>query len=202
MKLFNGSNKVQFLSAVMLTVMLNVSAQETVYTLLPSDDGYVTQSGATSDDGYLLVGENGWQGIAKFQLPSIQGTIIQALFELNPYGLPLWGNPVDVYGYGTQSGLLEASDYDAGNYLGSWTLPNLNFGQEAFFDVTSLFSTLNAPYAAFNLRSGGGDIFSSLNKNYGTPDELIITTVVPEPASLSLLAFGVFGMTLLRRRQR
>jgi hypothetical protein len=138
----------------------------------------------------------------KFPLAPVQGTITQAYLAVNPYGLPLWGNPIDVCGYGTQSGLLAASDYGAGNYLGSWTLPNLGYGQDAFFDVTSLFSTLNAPYAAFDLQSGGVDVLSSRNYNYGHPSELIITTVVSEPASLSLLALGIIGITLLRRNQR
>ena len=61
MKLFKieGGNKVQFLNAVMLTAMLSVNAQGAVYTFLPSDDGYVTPGGSTSDGGYLLVGANG-----------------------------------------------------------------------------------------------------------------------------------------------
>jgi hypothetical protein len=201
MKLFNieGGNKVQFLSAVMFAAMLSVNAQGAVYTLLPSDDGYVTPSGSTSDGGYLLVGANGWDGVVKFQLPSVQGTITQALLAVNPYGLPLWGNPVDVYGYGTQSGLLAASDYHAGNDLGSWTLPNLGYGQDAFFDATSLFSTMNAPYVAFNLRSGGVDVFSSRNYNYGHPSELILTTVVPEPSSLSVISIGLLCVVVQRK---
>ena len=192
---------VKILIAATFTALLSLNVRGTVYTLLPSDDGYVTPSGSTSDGGYLLVGANGWDGIVKFMLSPVQGTITQALLAVNPYGLPLWGNPIDVYGYGSQSGLLQASDYHAGTYLGSWTLPSLGYGQDAFFDVTSLFSTMNQPYAAFNLRSGGVDVLSSRNYNYGHPSELIITTVVPEPSTgVLFLAAGIAFFSAARRR--
>ncbi len=190
-----------FIGAVILALVVSVNAYAQVFTLLPSDDGYVTPSGSTSDGSYLLVGANGWDGIVKFQLPSFQGTIVQATLAVNPYGLPLDGNPINVYGYGTQSGLLAASDYNAGSYLGSWILPNLGYGQDASFDVTSLFSTLNTPYVAFDLQSGGVDVLSSLYRNYGHPSELFLT-VVPEPSSLFLLMVGVLsiiGSSLVRK---
>jgi PEP-CTERM motif len=181
-----------FLSIAALAVTLSLNAHAGQYTLLPSDDGYVGPLGADDTDYMMIQVLTHCQADVKFQLPEIQGTITRALLSVNPYALPLWGNPVDVYGFGTSSGRLGASDYNAGIYLGSWTLPGLNFGEEAYFDVTSLFSGINAPYVAFNLRSGGDDIFSSLKWNYGHPSELILTTVVPEPSTLWVLGGGVF----------
>lgn len=189
---------VAFLLAATLTC---ANGQTLTYTLLPSDDGYVTPS-SPSNGGYLLVGANGWDGVVKFSLAGLQGTVTHATLAVNPYGLPLWGNPVDVYGYGTQSGLLQSSDYHAGNYLGAWTLPNLGYGQDGYYDVTSLFANLNTPYVAFNLRSGGVDVFSSLEYNYGHPSELLLTTYVPEPSALGLLAAGAIGVGLQRRRRQ
>lgn len=189
-----------FLSAIILATLVSPDARAEVYTLQPSDDGYVTPNGSTSDGGYLLVGANGWDGVVKFQLPAISGTITQALFSVNPYGLPLFGNPIDVYGYGTQSGLLAASDYHAGNYLGSWTLPDLGFGQDAFFDVTGLLSAATDPFVAFNLRSGGVDVLSSRSINYGHPSELVITTIVPEPSALTIIAMGSICLVTFRKK--
>ena len=134
----------------------------------------------------------------KFGLSPVKGTVTQAVLSVNPYGLPLWGNPIDVYGYGTQIGNLDASDYHAGTYLGSWTLPDLGFGQDAYFDVTSLFSSLNASYAAFDLRSGGVDVLSSLGKNYGHPSELTITTI-PEPSITALTGLGFLFLSVQRK---
>ena len=178
---------------VFAALMFISNLQAAVYTLLPSDDGYVTPNNGINDGGYLLVGANGWDGVVKFSLSSVQGIITQATLTVNPYGLPLYGNPVDVYGRGDSSGLLATSDFGMGSYLGSWTLPNLGYGQDASFDVTGLLSSLNTPFVAFNLRSGGVDVFSSLHYNYGHPSELIITTAVPEPSTISLLIMGFLG---------
>ena len=186
--------------AIAALFMLGTEARATVYTLTPSDDGYVTSGNGIGTGGYLLVGANGWDGVVKFPVSSVQGIITHATLTVNPYGLPLWGNPIDVYGRGDSSGLLNMSDFGLGSYLGSWTLPDLGYGQDASFDVTSLLSTLNAPFVAFNLRSGGVDVLSSLEYNYGHPSQLIITTVVPEPSALCLLSLGTIGAAYGRQK--
>lgn len=195
------NHKWLYYGIVFAALMFTLNLQATIYTLLPSDDGYVTQNNGINDGGYLLVGANGWDGEVIFPLSSIQGTITSAILTVNPYGEPLYGNPVDVYGRGDTSGLLAQSDFGLGSFLGAWTLPSLGFGQDASFDVTSLFSSLNAPYAAFSLRSGGVDVFSSRNYNLGHPSELIITTV-PEPSTISLSIIGFLGVAWRLRKAR
>lgn len=197
-----ASRRLCYYCTTLAALMFATLLQAAVYTLLPSDDGYVTPNNGIGTGSYLLVGANGWDGVVKFSLGSVQGTITQATLTVNPYGLPLWGNPINVYGRGDSSGLLSMSDFGLGNYLGAWTLPNLGYGQDAYFDVTSLLSGLNTPFVAFNLRSGGVDVLSSLEYNYGHPSELIITIVVPEPSAFLLLGVGVLGAAWWRRERR
>ena len=114
------------------------------------------------------------------------------MLTLNPYGLPLFGPNVDVYGYGTSIGQLDDTDANAGTFLGTLVLPpNLGYGEDAFFDVTAFVANTHAPFLAFNLRSVGTDVFSSLEFNYGHPSQLLITTAVPEPAPIALLLIGL-----------
>lgn len=117
---------------------------------------------------------------------------------MNPYGLPLWGSTVDVYGYGTTVGSLIAADANAGALLGTLILPaNLRYGQDAYFDVTSFVASTHSPYVAFNLRSTGMDVFSSLEFDYGHPSQLLVTTV-PEPSSVALIAVGLLALRTRR----
>src|SRR5262249_36813281 len=143
------------------------------------------------------------QGIVKFSTASIAQPIAQALLTLNPYGLPLWDDTVDVYGYGTALGQLDVTDANAGTFLGTLTLPaNLGYGQDAFFDVTPFVAAANAPYLAFNLRTTDSDVFSSLEYNYGHPSQLLVmTSPVPEPSTLALLALSLPALWVHARRR-
>jgi len=172
-------------------------------TLNPSSDGSLyTCAGcnAVSDGDYLMA--SGYiQGAVKFASAPIHGTVTQALLSVNPYGLPLWGSDVAVYGYGTADGQLVAADANAGTFLGTLHLPaNLGYGQDAFFDVTGFVAAAHAPYLAFNLRSSGTDVFSSLEYNYGHAAQLLVSSV-PEPSQPSMLAAGLLAMGLLLRRR-
>lgn len=143
------------------------------------------------------------QGSIKFSTSLIPDTFSTVYLMVNPYGLPLWGKDVDIYGYGTSVSALDISDADAGTFLGTLTLPdNLGYGQDAYFDVTTFMTQNTSPYVAFNLRSLNTDVFSSLEYNYGHPSQLVFTTAipVPEPKVYGMLLAGL-GLIALRRRQ-
>ena len=166
-------------------------------TLDPASDGslYVCDScSIVSDGAYVLV--SGYiQGDVKFASDAIAGTVTQAILTLNPYALPLFGTDVAIYGYGTAVGPLDESDANAGLFLGTLVLPaNLGFGEDVFFDVTSFVTSTVAPFLAFNLRSTGTDVFSSLEYNYGHPSQLLVTTAIPEPAPTALLLAGLLAL--------
>lgn len=192
-----------FLATIALSTSLLAHATADV-TINPTSDGslYVCSGCNVVSDGAYVLTAGYIQGAVKFSsAPIAGGHVTQAFLTLNPYGLPLWGNEVAVYGYGTTEGQLTVADADAGTYLGTLTLPpNLGYGQDAFFDVTAFVASTQAPYLAFNLRSEGSNVFSSLEYNYGHPAQLVVT--VPEAGSTSLALGGLLLVGLLGAARR
>jgi len=171
----------------------------------PTSDGslYVCAGCNIVSDGDYVVASGYIQGDVKFASNSISGAVTQALLSLNPYGLPLHGNEVSIYGYGTAIGALDDSDADAGVLLGILILPaNLGFGEDVFFDVTAFVAATNAPFLAFNLRTTDTDVFSSLEFNYGHASQLLVTTsALAEPAPGALLLAGLAALAGVARRR-
>ncbi|MCV2366473.1 PEP-CTERM sorting domain-containing protein, partial [Paucibacter sp. DJ1R-11] len=203
-----GSMKVSIARAAFAALVCgsaSISHAALPLTINPTSDGSLyTCSGCNvvSDGAYVLA--SGYiQGAVKFSSAPITGPVTQAVLTLNPYGLPLWGTNVDVYGYGTTIGQLDVTDANAGTFLGTLVLPsNLGYGQDAFFDVTAFVANTTAPFLAFNLRTTGTDVFSSMEYNYGHPSQLLVTTAaVPEPTQAALLAAGLFAVYGLSRRR-
>jgi hypothetical protein len=194
--------KSRFLIVAVIAFVFSTASHAALVTVNPTSDGSLytcVGCNTVSDRGDVLV--SGYiQGAIKFATTSIQGQVSSALLTLNPYALPLWGANVDIYGYGTTTGTLNASDANAGTFLGTLSLPvGLGYGQDAYFDVTSFIASIHAPFIAFNLRTTGTDDFSSLEDNYGHPSQLLVNAV-PEPASLVLFLAGILVLFLRRSK--
>ena len=195
--------KSKYLISILGSLFLVTASEAAVITINPTSDGslYTCVGCNTVSDGAYVLTSGYIQGAVKFSSAPITGGVSSAIFTLNPYALPLWGPTVDVYGYGTSIGSLAASDADSGTFLGTVVLPqNLGYGQDVFFDVTSFVASANSPFLAFNLRSNGTNVFSSLEYNYGHPSQLIVTTV-PLPSAIVLFTFGLLGFIPFRSKQ-
>lgn len=184
-----------------LAVIMPTASQGNVIN--PTSDGslYVCGGCTVVNDGAYVLTSGYIQGEIKFSTASIAGLITKVLLTINPYGLPLGAKEVAIYGYGTSIGQLDESDANAGTFLGTLVLPDtLGFGQDAFFDVTSFVSLTHSPYLAFNLRTTGTDVFSSLEYNYGHPSQLLVSAVAePSDAALLLAAFACLLVASNRR---
>jgi hypothetical protein len=192
------------IASVALSILaVSVPAISHGYAVNPTSDGslYVCDGCNVVSDGEYVQASGYIQGAIKFSSASINGPVAQAFLTLNPYGLPLWGKDVDVYGYGTTIGKLDVSDADAGTFLGTLVLPDdLGYGQDAFFDVTSFVNSTSAPYIAFNLRATDTDVFSSIEYNYDHPSQLLLTTAVSEPSASVLILTGLVGFAFVSKR--
>lgn len=161
------------------SILVTVGVQEMTDDILPVDCADIYSSGAVDRGGYLDASGNIQGGLEFAVFNASQDTSI--LLELNPYGLPLFGPNVSVYGFDGGTGTLMSSSYNSGTLIGVWTLPaGLNYGQVATFDVTAFVKSTKGPYFGFIL-SAGGDVFSSTYINYGTPPELYAIAPIPPP---------------------
>jgi hypothetical protein len=193
------------LAIAMLSIPAASQAQfATTIAINPSSDGsiYVCDgcNPVPNGGGYLLV--SGYiHGALRFPTSMIDGPVTGALLTVNPYGLPLHGRTLDVYGFPSDSAVIDRSDAFATNFLGTWILPEgLGYGQDAAFDVSDFMRSVATPYVGFNLRSSGTDVFSSLEYNYGHPAQLRVT-YIPEPGGTSLAAIvGLSALAALRSR--
>lgn len=138
--------------------------------ILPAACGDIYSSGSVVTSAYLDADANPHGGLEFAAFNARPYTTI--LLELNPYGLPLFGPDVSVYGFDGGTGTLTGANFNSGNLIGIWTLPaGLNYGQVATFDVTAFVKSTKGPYFGFILVSTG-DMFSSTSINYGIPPEL------------------------------
>ena len=172
----------------------------------PVSDGslYVCNGCNTVSDGAYVLASGYIQGDIKFDSLDIKGSVSEAILTLNPYGLPLWGDKVAIYGFGSDVRGLDASDANDGTFLGTLHLPvALGYGQDAFFDVTNFIKDNHSPFIGFNLRTEGTDVFSSLEYNYGHPAQLLVrsTSPVPEPETYAMMLAGLGLVGFAARRK-
>lgn len=185
------------LAASLLLVSLKFASAQNVI-VYPTDDGSVYYDGVTTDSAYVLAAPGDIEGDIHFAAFNASADSSIQL-EINPYGEPLFGSQVYVYGFDNATAQLNGSDYNAGTLLGTWNVAGLGYGQETFFDVTSFVKSVTGPYFGFELQSDGTDVFSSSAYNLGNPPELIVT--VPEPSTLGLAVLGL-GVALFSRQNR
>jgi hypothetical protein len=154
------------------SILVNVSPQVVTNHILPAACADIYSSGSVVTGSYLSASGNIHGGLEFAAFNASQATAI--LLELNPYGLPLFGTNVNVYGFDGGTGTLMSSNFNSGTLIGVWTLPKgLNYGQVTTFDVTAFVKSTKGPYFGFILVSTG-DLFSSTSINYGTPPELYV----------------------------
>jgi hypothetical protein len=183
---------------ILILAAQTVRAASTIY--LPVSDGSMYSASDVVAGGYLGA-EGSYEGDIHFQafVPPSSSTIS---LSLGLYGLPAWGINVQVYGYSTTEAIINGSDYNAGNLLGTIVLPDNNhqdFRQYYTLDVTSFINSAAGPYFGFRLVTDGLDTFNSLNYYTGQPEELIVTTV-PEPSSWNFAILGTgLGILSVRR---
>jgi len=196
----------KFFSSLLLVLTLHVvitpsALRADSVTLNPVDDGSLYTCNSCNPDPsrtYVLV--SGYiVGEVDFSTSPFMGQVGSALFSINPYALPLWGPQLDVYGFASSSSTISQADLSSPTLIGTWVLPsNLGYGQDAFFDVTTFLQTVQSPYVDIILmNSGGTDVFSSTQYNYGHPSQLIVVT--PEPAVGALVLLGLPFLYMLRR---
>jgi hypothetical protein len=160
--------------------------------ILPVADGTIYSSATAITNQYIIAAVS-LQGALEFAAFDT-GPFLSFQLALNPYALPLYDSTVDIYGYGNADGAITGADYNAGVFLGTLTLPpDLGYGQDAFFNVTSFVRNVPGAFFGFNLRTDSGtDVFSSLEFNYGKPSRLV-GTPVPEPSTWALLLITAAG---------
>lgn len=201
---FKGNEMLKsfFVSLGICASLVSTSAAASV-VVDPVTDGSHFEGGGSVDFGYLLV-SNGIHGIVKFESSPATRSADNVLFSLNPYGLPLFGPNISLYGFNSQFGEADETDNQNLILLGNFVLPDLGYGENVFYDVTSFVRGNNSSFFGFNIQADGTNVFSSMEINYGNPSQLTLggaIGAVPEPESWALMIFG-FGMIGFAMRQR
>lgn len=196
-------NRVLFGITGLLAITTSQSANAATY--LPVSDGsyYDCYGCAGPSDGAYVLSSSYIRGIVKFTNSSSLRSADTITFTLNPYGLPLFGDTIDLYGFTSAVAGLDEGDNSNLTLIGQFALPELGYGEDAFFDVTSFVQGARGRYVGFNIFSNDTNVFSSVEYNYGNPSRLITTGgigAVPEPATWAMMLFGFFGVGAAVRR--
>jgi len=107
---------------------------------------------------------------------------------------------IDLFTFYGESAV-QASDWNNGAFYQSFVD---TFGVHELDLTSAVQSAVAAGQSFLDLRMSTttGLCSDFIDPSWQSPGDSLTVALVPEPASLSLLAFGMFGLTLLRRRQR
>jgi PEP-CTERM motif len=153
----------------------------------------------------VTIGED--RTIAHFGIQGLsqvaQATMTIPIIDIDP-GPPL--GTFDVY-YFYGDGIVSTDEWNAGTLLQSFN--NLDVVEPTLrvdltVDVTSVLNAgiqQNEPFLSFNFRAGSGTDRYHLGDLGRVPNTSIALTTVPEPSTLTLLALGVVGLAVMRRRR-
>jgi hypothetical protein len=180
----------------------------TTITLAPTGDGYLCDAPELCGSSEVNLGSTldiastpfvKWQGVVKFPGAPYGGRVISATLALSPYALPVIGDHLDVYGYGSNQGNVNIHDLNAGSFLGVMPFPHtISYNGAGTIDVTSFVRQNKNPYVGFDLNTSDLGIFSlqSIAYHYHNEEQLILTIDtsvpgVPEPDAWALMVIGL-----------
>jgi hypothetical protein len=171
---------------------ITVGTVATTNYLLPVACANIYSSGVVNSGSYLSTASNIRGGLEFAAVDPIYSSVLLAL---NPYGLPMGDFNVQIYGFDGGTGTLYSSNWYSGTLLGTIVFPaNVTYGQVATLDVTRFVQSAKGPYFGFIIQAPGGDMFSSLAHNYGTPPELMATLSTQPP---TLMASGLGNQVVI-----
>lgn len=135
---------IYFTIVIVIVIATSSAGAVTLDVINPNDDGTIYGNGSVNNNVYVQAA-GPLRGILEFSMEFISSYVgidnISLYLTVNPYGLPIRDYTIDLYGYESTDGILTSSDYNAGTFLGYFVLPvNLDFGEDAYFDVTSYLS--------------------------------------------------------------
>jgi Bacterial Ig domain len=161
------------------SITITVGTVSTTNNILPVACAEIYSSGNVVSGSYLGTGANIRGGLEFAASDPIYSSVLLAL---NPYGLPMGDFNANIYGFDGGTGTLYGSNWYSGTLIGTIVFPaNVTYGQVETLDVTRFVQSAKGPYFGFIIQAPGGDIFSSLNYNYGTPPQLIATLSTQPP---------------------
>jgi hypothetical protein len=147
-----------------------------------------------------------WSGTQNSATVSVAGVSNQSGGIFSTLGTPvnITGQTARLQLIGSLTGTTTTDSFQISLYDAEFDEINYNFSWSAFAGGTQTVTVnLNAPNAAFSgtVSSWGLNLFGSPGDTVSfTFDNLAATTAVPEPSTYALLALGVVGLAVYRRR--
>jgi hypothetical protein len=128
----------------------------------------------------------------KFHVEGMKGYVMSAELFVSPAARPIWNNNFLLWGSESTSPLL-GDPSDRTTYRGRGYVPrDLLFNSYWGVDVTELMRSVKSPYVKIHISDA----------RFTKDASLRVTTFVPEPSSLVLLAIGVGASLIGARRER